>query len=150
MKAAKLNTISERTIGVFQKGKNVTTIYIGNLRFNKSESDIKKLFTKFGNVNFVRLMLDTKTNQSKGFAFIQMPNRQEALNAIKSLDGKQLDGRTLKASVAKESGASKVPYNPNSKKDNPKNKSQNNEEKSFRQKKKSKGLNILFNHLNSI
>jgi RNA recognition motif-containing protein len=148
MKATKMKTFSERTLGVFQKGNSSTTIYIGNLRFTKNETEIKKIFSKFGEVNFVRLILDPKTSHSKGFAFVQMPNKDEALNAIKILNGKLQDGRTLKVSIAVESGAKVTPFKKeNYKPQRPKETEQT--EPFVRRKKKAKGLDVLFNHLNS-
>ncbi|MCP4915040.1 MAG: hypothetical protein GY909_18120 [Oligoflexia bacterium] len=78
------------------------TIYIGNMAYSKDEGKIKRLFNKFGKVLSVKLILDTKTNKSKGIAFVQMTNPVAAEEAIKSLNGKEVDGRTLKVSVALE------------------------------------------------
>lgn len=78
------------------------TIYIGNMAYSKNEGKIKKLFNKFGKVLSVNLILDKKTNKSKGIAFVQMTNPIAADEAIKSLDGKEVDGRTLKVSIAQE------------------------------------------------
>jgi RNA recognition motif-containing protein len=152
MRATKTNTtISERNIGTFQKGYTINTIYIGNLSYSKNEGDIKKLFTRFGEVSFVRLNVDTKTRLSKGIAFVQMPNKQEALKAIKGLDGQIHDDRTLKVSIAKESG---MTISPDKKKYDPtkpkaKKPEESKSELVMKKKKRPKGLTVLFNHLNS-
>lgn len=96
----------ERKTGYFQKDPTVTTIYVGNLRYKRDEKDIKKMFEQFGKVAYAKLVIDEKTQKSKGIAFVQMPNKTAALKAINSLNGKQVDGRTLKVSVALERGQS--------------------------------------------
>jgi len=95
-------TLSEHNFGTFQKGKQVTTVYMSNLQYSKNEQDVKKMFAKFGEVSYVRLMLDPKTQKSKGFAFVQMPNKIHANRAIQFYDGRQVSGRTLKASIAQD------------------------------------------------
>jgi RNA recognition motif-containing protein len=101
---------SERNIGFFQKdNKEFTTIYVGNLGYLIKEDELKKMYSKFGEVNYVRLVLDPKTMKSKGIAFIQMTDNGEAVKAIKTLNGTQLDGRTLKTSIAVETVKKKGP-----------------------------------------
>lgn len=90
-------------IGYFKKDPSVTTIYIGNLVYEKTEIDLKELFEEFGPVNYVKLIKDPNTHKSKGIAFIQMLNKDQAQNAISTLNGSQLDGRTLKVNIAEES-----------------------------------------------
>lgn len=92
----------ELKVGYYQPDSNGLTIYIGNLIYAKTQYDIKALFEEFGNVKYVKINVDPKTNQSKGFGFVQMSNKSDGFKAIKSLNGKQLDGRTLKVSEAKE------------------------------------------------
>ena len=92
----------ERKILYYQKDPSVTTLYIGNLRYTKTEKDLKVLLEKFGKVKYVKLVVDPKTNKSKGIAFAQMPNKKHALLAIESLNDSQLDGRSLKVSIAKD------------------------------------------------
>jgi RNA recognition motif-containing protein len=146
--------IAERNLGIFQKGYNVSTIYIGNMSYSKREKDIKKMFSKYGVVNFVKLVLDPKTRLSKGIAFVQMPNKKEAQYAIEKLNEQQLDGRTLKVSIAKENGENKDSYEFSNDDKSKKNLShlKNTEtkfEKILKKKKRPKGLKVLFNHLNS-
>lgn len=92
----------EKKLGYFQRENPGLTIYIGNLLYSKTESEIKGLFSKFGVVKYVKIVVDPKTNKSKGIAFVQMPDKNEALKAIEKLNGKELDGRTLKVSIANE------------------------------------------------
>ncbi len=95
------------SIGYLKKDSDMTTVYIGNLVYSKNEKSILNLFKSYGYVNFVRINRDKKTKKSKGIAFVQMKNRNEALKAIKALNGKQLDGRTLKVSIALENNKPK-------------------------------------------
>lgn len=92
----------ELKVGYYQPDSNGLTIYIGNLIYEKNQYDIKALFEEFGNVKYVKINVDPETNKSKGFGFVQMSNKSDGYKAIKSLNGKQLDGRTLKVSEAKE------------------------------------------------
>jgi len=90
-------------IGYFKKDPNTTTIYVGNLVYEKTELDLKDLFEEFGSVNYVKLIKDPETHKSKGIAFVQMINKAEATSAISALNGSQVDGRTLKVNIAEES-----------------------------------------------
>jgi len=111
-KTKNLVQISDRNIGKFQKGSSVATIYIGNLRYDIAEKQLKKMFRKYGEVSFIKLMLDTKTQKSKGFAFIQMPNKQDANKAVTSLNAREYNGRTLKVSFAKDSEQPREEFTP--------------------------------------
>lgn len=90
------------SVGYLKKDAGFTTIYIGNLRYDKDEKGILNIFKKYGYVNFVRITRDRTTHRSKGIAFVQMREKEEALRAIKELNGYQFEGRTLKVSVAIE------------------------------------------------
>lgn len=79
-----------------------TKIYVGNLVYSMDEGKISKLFSKHGKVGKIQVIRDEKTNRSKGIAFLQMYNREHAENAIQKLNGKEVNGRTLKVSVALE------------------------------------------------
>ena len=137
----------ERKCGYFQSNPNITTIYVGNLRYSKTEKDVKKLFEKFGTVKYSKLVLDDKTSKPKGIAFVQMPNKKQAITAIEKLNGSLLDGRTLKVSIAQER-APKTEY----KKKAP-SKKQETEETPVTarssKRKRDKGLKVLFNYLNN-
>ena len=130
---------------LLQKDKNLITIYIGNLSYNKREGEIKKLFQKFGKVTYVRIVVDAKTEKSKGIAFVQMPNEKDALKAIVELNGTVLDDRTLKVSVAIESEEPEKVTKPSKEKKHVKD---DIDDESIKKKgpkrKKIKGLDILF------
>lgn len=76
-------------------------IYVGNLSFSTAESDIQAVFGQFGQVDRVHLVRNRDTGQSRGFAFVEMSNPQEADRAIESLNGTDLHGRTLSVNEAR-------------------------------------------------
>lgn len=83
-------------------GKRFTKIYVGNLVFTAEEGRVHQLFSKFGKVGKIEVIRDSKTNKSKGIAFLQMYNKEDANKAISKLNGSIVDGRTLKVSIALE------------------------------------------------
>ena len=76
-------------------------IYIGNMAYGLTEKALEELFSEFGVAENARIITDRDTSRSKGFGFIEMPNQAEAVEAIKQLDGKDVDGRNLKVNEAK-------------------------------------------------
>jgi len=75
-------------------------MFVGNLSFQTSESDIRSAFEQYGNVESVTIINDRETGRSKGFGFVEM-NEDDAQKAIASLSGSQLDGRALTVNEAK-------------------------------------------------
>lgn len=133
---------------VLQKDKNLMTIYIGNLSYKKREGEIKKLFQHFGKVTYVKIVLDPKTEKSKGIAFVQMPNEKDALKAISQLNGKVVDDRTLKVSVAIENEEpEKVKSIKTKKRDSEVTTENKNNKKKGPKRKKIKGLDVLFDYI---
>jgi len=76
-------------------------IYVGNLSFDSTEGELEALFEAYGSVDSAKVIIDKFTNRSRGFGFIEMTNRGEALKAIQGLDSKDLGGRSLKVSEAR-------------------------------------------------
>lgn len=76
-------------------------IYVGNISREATEDDVRELFEQYGTVTSVALIKDKFTKQLKGFGFVEMSNENESANAIKNLDGQQLNGRPLTVSEAK-------------------------------------------------
>lgn len=76
-------------------------IYVGNLSYNTTEDGLRGAFETKGAVSSVALIKDKYTGESKGFGFVEMENSQNAQDAIKTLDGTDLDGRTIKVNEAK-------------------------------------------------
>ena len=79
-------------------------IYIGNLAYDVTEDDLRNAFSEFGEVSSVKIIIDKFSGRSKGFGFVEMPNNSEADQAIKALNGKVLNGRSIKVNQAKPKG----------------------------------------------
>ena len=79
-----------------------TNIYVGNLAFSTSSSDLERLFAEYGAVTRAQVVEDRETGRSRGFGFVEMSSSDEAQKAISTLDGAEVDGRNLKVNVAKE------------------------------------------------
>ncbi|MBD3222993.1 RNA-binding protein [bacterium] len=71
-------------------------IYVGNLPWSANDDDLRELFQSFGEVEGARVILDRETGRSRGFGFVQMPNGEEANQAIQSLNGQDYNGRPLR------------------------------------------------------
>ena len=76
-------------------------IYVGNLSYKMTDEDLGKLFSTYGTVSESKVVIDKATRRSKGFGFVEMPNQAEGDEAIRQLDGKEVDGRNIKVNVAK-------------------------------------------------
>jgi len=76
-------------------------IYVGNLDFSSTESTIRSIFESHGTVDTVSVVTDRDTGRSRGFAFVEMPDETEAVNAISALHGSELDGWELNVSEAR-------------------------------------------------
>jgi RNA recognition motif-containing protein len=76
-------------------------LYVGNLLFDVGESELREAFEKFGEVSEVRLIMDKYSGKSKGFGFIEMPDDNEAQNAIDEMNDKEFHGREIKVSQSK-------------------------------------------------
>ena len=77
-------------------------MYVSNLSFHTSEADLKELFSKYGTVASVKIITDRETNRSRGFAFIEMPSEEEGKKAMSGLNNKEIEGRALSVSLARE------------------------------------------------
>ncbi len=84
-----------------RKSAGVKTVYVGNLAFRASETDVRELFTKHGQVHGVKLMTDRVTGRRRGFGFIDM-ERDDASTAIERLNGTEFHGRVLRVNEANE------------------------------------------------
>ena len=77
-------------------------IYVSNLSFHTNEEDLRNLFSNYGSVSSARIIMDRETNRSRGFAFVEMPSEEEGNTALQGLNGKNIEGRSLSVSVARE------------------------------------------------
>src|SRR5215218_2717829 len=76
-------------------------LYVGNLSYNSTSSDLEQLFGQHGTVQSAEVIQDRDTGRSKGFGFVQMGSDQEAQAAIAALNGQDVDGRALTVNEAK-------------------------------------------------
>ena len=76
-------------------------IYVGNLSYNTTESELESLFGAHGSVQSAQIISDKMTGRSKGFGFVEMGTDEEAQAAIAALNGQEVDGRTLTVNEAK-------------------------------------------------
>lgn len=76
-------------------------LYVGNLSYNVSSSDLEQLFAQYGTVQSAQVIQDRDTGRSKGFGFVEMGNDNEAQAAIRGLHEQQHDGRPLTVNEAR-------------------------------------------------
>ena len=76
-------------------------IFVGNLDFNTSEDELRKLFESHGQVDRVSIMTDRDTGRSRGFGFVEMTSAEDGEKAIAALNGTQVGGRTLNVNEAR-------------------------------------------------
>jgi RNA recognition motif-containing protein len=79
-------------------------IFVGNLDFAATESSVRAMFERYGTVDRVNLVTDRDTGRSRGFAFVEMSNTEEADRAIAGLNGAELGGRALNVNEARPKG----------------------------------------------
>lgn len=77
-------------------------MYVSNLGFHTSEDDLRKLFEPFGMVSSAKIIKDRDTGRSRGFGFVEMASTTEATKAMGSLDGADVEGRSISVTVARE------------------------------------------------
>ena len=77
-------------------------MYVSNLGFHVSEDDLRKLFEPFGQVSSAKVITDRATGNSRGFGFVQMESSTEASQAMNKLNGKEMEGRFISITVARE------------------------------------------------
>lgn len=76
-------------------------LYVGNLTYEVTDADLVKMFEAYGTVQSAQVIMDRDTGRSKGFAFVEMGNDQEAQAAAAGLNGKESGGRTLTVNEAR-------------------------------------------------
>lgn len=79
----------------------MTSIYVGNLLHSATEDDLRDAFGRFGEVSEVNIIKDRETGRSRGFAFVEMPNGDEAAIAIKELNLREIGGRSVTVNEAR-------------------------------------------------
>ena len=76
-------------------------IYVGNMSYSLTESELRDAFAAFGQVSSVKILTDRETGWPRGFGFVEMPNQAEGEAAVAQLNGKHLGGRALRVSEVK-------------------------------------------------
>ena len=76
-------------------------LFVGNMSFQTTEAELTALFQGYGQVTRVHVAMDRETGRARGFAFVEMPNDEEAAKAIAALNGKEVGGRALKVNEAR-------------------------------------------------
>ena len=77
-------------------------LYVSNLSFQTDDDSLRKLFEQFGAVSSAKVINDRETGRSRGFGFVEMDSDEEANAAIKGLNNKEIGGRAMSVSVARE------------------------------------------------
>lgn len=81
---------------------SVFNIYVGNISFNTTESDLRDAFGEYGEVTKASIVKDRETDRPRGFAFVEMTSSEEGRSAIAALNGKDLGGRNITCNEAKD------------------------------------------------
>jgi RNA recognition motif-containing protein len=79
----------------------MTNIFVGNLSYSITESELEAAFSAYGAVERVSVVRDRDTGQPRGFAFVEMTDANEAANAINALNGRELNGRAINVNEAR-------------------------------------------------
>ena len=78
-----------------------TKLFVGKLSYDSTDDKLRELFAQYGTVESAQVIKDRDSGMSKGFAFVEMANLEEAQAAIAALNDKELDGRMIVVSIAK-------------------------------------------------
>ena len=76
-------------------------LFVGNLSFQTTEDELRSIFEPYGEITRLQVMTDRDTGRSRGFAFVELSDEDEAAKAITELNGKELDGRALNVNEAR-------------------------------------------------
>ncbi len=76
-------------------------IYVGNLNYKTSEQDLSDMFGEFGRVDSSAIVMDRATGRSRGFAFVEMPDQEQANTAIEKLNQQEIAGRAVNVNEAR-------------------------------------------------
>ncbi len=80
-------------------------MYVSNLSFHTGEDELRKMFEEFGAVSSAKVITDRETGRSRGFGFVEMGADEEANAAIKTLHNKEVEGRAMSVTIAREKTA---------------------------------------------
>lgn len=77
-------------------------MYVSNLGFHVTDEELRKLFAEFGTVTSAKVITDRETGRSRGFGFVEMESEKDGNEAMKKLNQKEIEGRALSVTVARE------------------------------------------------
>jgi RNA recognition motif-containing protein len=86
---------------LFEAEEEFVNIYVGNLSFDTTESELRDAFMQYGQVDSVNIIMDRETGRSRGFGFVEMPSDEEAKAAIEGLNLQRLGSRALTVNEAR-------------------------------------------------
>lgn len=87
-------------IGIKEK-KKMKSLFVGNMNFRTTESELRALFEPYGEITRLQVMTDRETGRSRGFAFVELAREEDAAKAIAELNGTEFAGRALNVSEAR-------------------------------------------------
>src|SRR6266404_5121997 len=79
----------------------MTNLFVGNLNFRTTETELRSLFEQFGEIRRVQIITDRETGRARGFGFVEMENDEDGSKAIAELNGKEVAGRALLVNLAR-------------------------------------------------
>jgi RNA recognition motif-containing protein len=83
----------------------MVNIFIANLDWSITSDDLRSTFETFGEVTYAHIVYDRETKKSKGYAYVEMTNSDQAINAIEALNGMEINGRAIDVKVASPKGS---------------------------------------------
>ena len=85
------------------------SLFVGNMSFQTTEDQLRSLFEPLGQITRIQIITDRDTGRARGFAFVEMPNDEEATKAIAALNGKEVGGRALNVNEARPKAPRSAP-----------------------------------------
>ena len=84
-------------------------LYVGNLPYSVGDQELRDAFSQFGEISRANVIMDRETGRSKGFGFVEMPNKAEAEEAISAMNDRDLEGRRVRVNEARPRDDSRRP-----------------------------------------